>query len=101
MEVGKGEYTMEWCLKRDWIDALKSGKYKQGIGAYYDFYRNEYCCLAVERVVAVGDWDGIPPANAGDMSKELLIACITLNDDEARDFNYIADWIEDNVRAVL
>jgi hypothetical protein len=101
MGVGKGQYTMRWDLKRDWIDALRSGEYKQVRGTFFDSRSNVYCCLGVERVVAVGEWDDRTPSNAGDMSSELENACIYLNDVQRRNFNYIADWIEDNVRAVL
>jgi hypothetical protein len=97
-------YTMEWCLKRDWIDALRSGKYRQTQNAYADFINERvsyYCCLGVERVLAVGKWDNVTPYEAGDMSFECQGSCIRLNDDEGRDFLYIADWIEDNIRAVL
>jgi hypothetical protein len=95
------EYTMEWCLKRDWIDALRSGKYKQTQFMYYDDIDNTYCCLGVERVVAVGKWDNVVPYVADDLSFECQARCATLNDSEGRDFLYIADWIEDNIRAVL
>lgn len=34
-------------FKSKWVDALRSGKYKQGNGALYDSNRGEYCCLGV------------------------------------------------------
>lgn len=92
--------TMDWCLKRDWIDALRSGEYKQVHGIYADFQTKEYCCLGVERVIQGDTCVQRTPRDAGDISDNLQANCIRLNDRERRDFNYIADWIEDNVRSV-
>src|SRR5690606_1358894 len=37
-------------ITRDWITALRSGKYEQGIGSLIDYHYSdgyEYCCLGV------------------------------------------------------
>ena len=34
-------------LKNEWIKALKSKKYKQGIGKLWDRKNNTFCCLGV------------------------------------------------------
>lgn len=34
-------------LKKRWITALRSGKYKQGIGKLYNPEKDTYCCLGV------------------------------------------------------
>jgi len=37
-------------ITRDWITALRSGKYEQGIGSLIDYHHSdgyEYCCLGV------------------------------------------------------
>ena len=34
-------------LKKEWIKALKSGKYVQGVGSLWNRKINSYCCLGV------------------------------------------------------
>lgn len=38
---------MNPTIKKQWIDALRSGKYKQGKYHLYDEVDNTYCCLGV------------------------------------------------------
>ena len=38
---------MDQKLKQDWVEALRSGKYKQGRRALYKPYTEAYCCLGV------------------------------------------------------
>lgn len=33
--------------KKNWLKALRSGEYKQGIGALYHKISNTYCCIGV------------------------------------------------------
>lgn len=40
---------------RKWVNALRSGKFKQGTGALKNEFSNSYCCLGVACVLA-----GIP-----------------------------------------
>ena len=35
------------ALKKAWVEALRSGKYKQGRLALYDKHNESYCCLGV------------------------------------------------------
>ena len=39
--------SSELILKEKWIQALKSGNYKQGTGNLYNIRDNSYCCLGV------------------------------------------------------
>ena len=43
---------MDQSLKKKWVEALLSGKYKQGDGALYDSWDRTYCCLGVLRSCA-------------------------------------------------
>lgn len=37
---------------RLWVNALRSGKYTQGVGCLHDFNKNTFCCLGVACEVA-------------------------------------------------
>lgn len=113
-------------VKEQWIAALRSGKYKQGVEALKRVFQPgaqpEYCCLgvlaeclaasgeakvvfgepgkgAVGRVpvkvdgqVRQGDECGFLPLNVMDLAAQSKLA--TMNDDEAYDFESLADYIE-------
>ena len=34
-------------LKKEWIKALKSGEYVQGVGSLWNRKQNNYCCLGI------------------------------------------------------
>lgn len=38
---------MDQALKAKWVEALRSGEYKQGSGVLFDTYAGSYCCLGV------------------------------------------------------
>lgn len=102
---------MDADIKKKWIEALRSGKYKQGIG----FLNNngKYCCLGVlcEAMGVVGDptVDGIvgyggcfKVLNPDVLRKSGLrhVECddlIEMNDTERQPFTKIADYIEENI----
>jgi hypothetical protein len=44
---------MDEAIKKKWVKALRSGKYKQGRDQFYDGYA--HCCLAVLAEVITGD----------------------------------------------
>ncbi len=93
--------------KAQWINALRSGDYKQGVGALFQRSSNQYCCLGV-----LGDLhdlvDGkgrlrnpkdhnycfLPRALLDGVAQSYLV---DMNDQEGKSFAEIADWIEENV----
>lgn len=105
-------------LKEKWLEALRSGKYKQGRGELRSV-NDEFCCLGVLcDVSGQGEWDKRTEAHYsyGQGTKwgayglplfmneftgltmkpeETLFA---LNDDKKLSFNEIADWIEENIK---
>ena len=102
-------------LKARWVAALRSGRYKQGIGALCyvgNSGERRFCCLGVLADIAVeGDW--IPhdmllrKAQTGNGSlgnHDALLGnpkaqdeLIYKNDTEQADFNQIADYIAANL----
>jgi len=48
---------MDATIKRKWVEALRSGEYKQGQGALRDARDNTWCCLGVLcEVSGLGEW---------------------------------------------
>lgn len=103
---------MERKLKQKWIDALRSGKYKQGKGRMKrkrpDGYR--FCCLGVLEDVLGNDREEYPVSNQtfdeeACMKIGLSVVhqrSLTLMNDGSgnfteKDFFEISDWIRENV----
>jgi hypothetical protein len=91
---------MDKELKAKWVAALRSGKYAQGQGDYFDPETGTYCCLGVLDIVDLGDactnlhlW-GEAESKAGESSQ--LQELIRMND-TGKSFSEIADWIEANL----
>ncbi len=108
-------------FKTKWLDALRSGKFKQGQGLLYDNKTDEYCCLGVACKIALPDND--PPENefidaekydVGEVPKIIIgnsgipIVLSEMNDGvcgngitqstiAGKNFIEIADWIEKNL----
>lgn len=104
-------------IKAKWLEALRSGKYKQGRERLRDVNKGtatyEYCCLGVLADCAAMDWDqrfanvddevmplcemDLLPTNVADRRYGLdLVAQKELAEmnDEGATFTVIADWIE-------
>jgi hypothetical protein len=96
-------------LKVKWIAALRSGKYRQGLGRLRGG-DNSYCCLGV--LCDVRDstaWNGNTYTNNSvvGMAKNLLDEVgisqdvhnllAAMNDEDKQTFPDIADWIEENL----
>lgn len=95
---------MDQELKKQWVDALRSGKYSQCTGTLTD--GEGYCCLGVLATIRGrldddgyctdmcedGDVD-VPPEWVDARNPRL----IHLNDTQGASFNEIADWIEANL----
>jgi hypothetical protein len=105
---------MDAKIKRKWLKALRSGKYKQGTGALRS--DGSYCCLGVLCDVAGAEWvgseDGDAAAWAGQWSAQDLPASLrihtglswpdthhlmVMNDECEESFSAIANWIEKNL----
>jgi hypothetical protein len=107
--------TLDRKIKRAWVKALRSRKYKQGREYLRD--GNEYCCLGVLcDISGRGSWDPRPyqtgyvfrlengALGLGSVPSELKmafglsdgaeVALITANDDDHWGFGRIATWIE-------
>jgi len=103
-------------IKELWIEALRSGQYKQGHNRLRT--NNRYCCLGVLcDIVGPLLWnqtingraygidrdssEGILPRflglGVGLTSEETQLVLADLNDAESKDFNKIADWIQENL----
>ena len=92
--------------KEKWVNALRSGKHKQGRRALRD--NGCYCCLGVLcevsglpynghdsfPPVSVCDWAGLLAYNPQVLIDGKELALTTLNDDYRMSFNEIADLIE-------
>lgn len=84
-------------LKRKWVAALRSGKYKQGTGEL--FYRDEYCCLGVLCEVATGKPPSKEPIDYEAYFKRYglesdMIEALCFDNDGGKSFKYIARKIE-------
>jgi hypothetical protein len=96
-------------FKKKWIDALRSGEYKQGKNHLVIFGNNNepyYCCLGVAgKVCGLSDIDlrfqdfftqthvnNLPDLLFGEDNVPAMLA--KMNDDDNMSFNKIADYIE-------
>ncbi len=86
-------------VKKDWIAALRSGKYQQGKKALRSIIDP---CKWEERAIDY-TYDGLAGTLTSDLKCSLGIGhftpgiLIAMNDDDGNDFNAIADWIEENL----
>lgn len=101
---------MEASLKAKWLEALRSGKYKQGRWALRT-KSDDFCCLGVLcDVSGVSEWEenglcysydgalGFLPFRLHDqLTSGARTALMVRNDDYGMSFPDIADWIETNI----
>lgn len=90
-------------FKTKWVDALRSGEFNQG--RYALSSEGRYCCLGVAAMLmlpegaedrAAYDTD-VYEASDNWLKHEQIQELIDLNDDQKKDFDQIADWIEANL----
>lgn len=101
-------------IKKDWVKALRSGKYSQGSGKLKIHYRDAFCCLGVlceiHPKVRLGDdgyyfeGDNYDFNMISALSKKFMEEVklhdnemqylIEMNDTKGFDFKRIADYIE-------
>ena len=97
---------------KDWVIALRSHKYKQGIG-HLRSHDDKYCCLGVLATVCYPDKFvrdttaymfyhpdrasiyGVPRTWLDQNYQDILTG---MNDTDYKSFNEIADWIEENIK---
>lgn len=104
-----GDNKLPVVFKRNWIKALKSGKYKQGKSYLFDRDKNTYCCLGVAAVVCeIGkkhinenNWLRLEkhkrvPKNLS-TNGELQAELAKINDNGKHSFKQIADLIKKNL----
>ena len=115
----KHKYSLPWRFKKSWIEALRSGHYRQGTGSLRQTDSDadpSYCCLGVACSVAgvkeseiKGEWiddyecyyESVPEVLHGEAdNNELVEALSSMNDnDDQFTFDDIADWIDYNIKA--
>lgn len=90
---------MKATIKRRWLKALRSGKYKQGKEVLYDETDDSYCCIGVlcritERIPKDAcSWGMHGWETLEGMSHEQGIKLAEMND-KGRSFKQIANYIE-------
>lgn len=100
---------MKEAIKKEWVAALRSGKYKQGRGKLR--HQNDtFCCLGVlidvmgeEWYVVAGNYrcDGLTTSlsdrllDVTELTSESTL--MKMNDDKRKSFDEIADWIDENL----
>jgi hypothetical protein len=99
-------------FKRKWIEALRSGEYKQGKYTLFDKDNNSFCCIGVACTIynnntiihrngflPNGDYGyaALPAAIAGGSCNTKVARLISMNDEEGKSFSQIAGWIEENL----
>lgn len=91
---------------KNWIKALRSGKYKQGRGKLYDLRTDSYCCLGIAAVVL-----GREPSQAREACNEYLTPgaasafglckrhqiSLSIMNDRGDSFEKIAEEIEESI----
>lgn len=113
--MGQGVKIMDENIKKDWVAALRSGRYEQGYGRLCDDHR--FCCLGVLYEVLNKEGHlsiershiGTKVLYDGNMSypynlinyniiKESDVdKLVTMNDSRVCSFKEIADWIEEKL----
>ena len=100
------ERPMTKADKGLWVEALRSGDYRQGNFQLFDSLTNKHCCLGVadtlfglrsnsEGVIMTGE-DASPTL----LPIKTQEALYHMNDVQMLDFYKIADYIEANINAV-
>jgi hypothetical protein len=95
---------MKKAIKKKWIAALRSGKYKQG--RHRLAHAGRYCCLGVLcEILALrqGNWSLYDAQLPGSHVREMVgldtaeaVRLANMNDAKMS-FKAIADWIEENL----
>jgi len=114
--MAKVKFRTPLGVMKKWLSDLRSGKFTQAQGCLRECYWDAsepmvaFCCLGVLQDIAVRDggpaWDapngpdggsGIPLAQISEylgLTENMTSKLIEMNDDDGKDFNQIADYIE-------
>lgn len=103
-------------LKARWLEALRSGKYKQGRGVLYDPNSKTFCCLGVLSHIALNGkveiysapYKGFRTTPSNDFLRRFdcdfnYADLVRMNDGlgmNTHRFSTIANWIETNIKGV-
>lgn len=110
MENKKYQLPREFATK--WVEALRSGKYRQGKGRLKN--NDSYCCLGVACEISgaterqINHYAYIPKRSTVNVPTLLksgcgvkgLICTISTMNDSGNTFLEIADWIEQNIEFI-
>ena len=90
--------TITETEKTNWLDGLRSGKYKQGQHCLQSGV-NTYCCLGVFCVVNKVPFNSMDTHLPSSVKLDQIIQSdlVTFNDEKSWNFLQIAEWIEKNV----
>lgn len=89
---------------KNWIAALRSGKYKQDCNHAQYRWEGLYCAVGVAAIANGIEFQNDNRAMIGDvdiniwLGSSFFAAIYTLNDSQRKTFAEIADWIELNVK---
>ncbi len=102
---------MDATFLNNWITALRSGKYKQGFGQYYDRHNDCACTMGVGLLAnniellpdgsnCVSSNDLIMDLNCDGHERSLWYSIYELNDRLKTPFDQMALWLERNVQPI-
>ena len=82
--------------KKEWVAALRSGRFKQGFLYLHHLGNDSYCVMGVVNALNPGLSFYLPQKGltGGELAERSLIA---MNDSQKMTFPEMADWIEENV----
>lgn len=95
--------SMDPELKAKWVEALRSGEYKQCRGKFE--FAGKFCCLGVLCIAAgkpttdegAGNWEYVRSALGKGFDPHILARMNDGNHGKRFSFAEIADWIEANL----
>ena len=101
-----GRHRVPITKLEQWIAALRSGRYKQGIGELYNHYNKGFCCLGVldhvveKKALEQINHKAMPCMDSwtyyinGDFYQKTWLSLDHLNDHKGASFADIADYLE-------
>lgn len=111
IDMNTVENPMTQAEGREWVEALRSGKYKQGLNSLETktlHFEPAYCCLGVERKVHPEQCAGVTsylflqhrftggPATEVRLPNDVQSVLSTMND-KSSTFEEVADFIETEI----
>ncbi len=84
-------------VKKAWVQALRSGEYKQFIGGWSSLDNKRHCCLDVLSCLAGNDRDQVIDLFDKAGASYIKMLLVRMNDQQGKSFDEIADYIEANL----